>query len=80
MISMDGIIFSLQQHGGISVYFQELIKRMASSGLEFELSLFDDSAVAKMKEYSPFIKKYKRDFLFIFFIYYFFPRPSKLLF
>ena len=63
MISMDGIIFSLQQHGGISVYFQELIKRMASSGLEFELSLFDDSAVAKMKEYSPFIKKYKRDFL-----------------
>lgn len=32
-ILLDGIIFSLQQHGGISVYFQELLKYADAHGL-----------------------------------------------
>ena len=33
-IVIDGIIFSLQQHGGISVYFQQLIARLRRDSVE----------------------------------------------
>lgn len=33
----DGIIYSIQKYGGITVYFNELISRMAASGVPYEL-------------------------------------------
>lgn len=44
MICLDGIIFSLQQTGGISTCFRELFKRAVSSGLDAELLLYDNAA------------------------------------
>jgi mannosyltransferase len=38
-IAIDGIIFSLQRHGGISVYFRELLAHIGSAGLAAELTL-----------------------------------------
>lgn len=38
-VHVDGIIFSLQQHGGVSVVFNEIVPRMADAGLDFEVSL-----------------------------------------
>lgn len=37
MIAIDGIIFSLQKFGGISVYFSELLKFLNSSGKDYSL-------------------------------------------
>mgnify|MGYP005658475953 CR=1 FL=1 len=42
MILYDVIITSLQGTGGVSVLFNELIKRMSSSGVEHKISIFDD--------------------------------------
>ncbi len=33
MLTIDGIIYSLQRHGGITVYFNELLQRASASGL-----------------------------------------------
>lgn len=41
IISLDGIIFSLQQHGGISVYFQELINFLSKNKNDTVLNLYD---------------------------------------
>jgi mannosyltransferase len=38
-IAIDGIIFSLQRYGGISVYFKHLINELAISDFAFELVL-----------------------------------------
>jgi mannosyltransferase len=38
-LQIDGIIFSLQQQGGISVYFRELMACLARHGEDFTLSL-----------------------------------------
>lgn len=38
-IILDGIIFSLQKYGGISVYFRELLSALAASDLEVQLTL-----------------------------------------
>ncbi len=38
-ILLDGIIFSLQKHGGISVYFKSLIKSIAKEGIQHTLML-----------------------------------------
>jgi mannosyltransferase len=38
-ISIDGIIFSLQRHGGISVYFRELLRFLAARDVQTELTL-----------------------------------------
>jgi mannosyltransferase len=40
MIHIDGIIFSLQAHGGISVYFRELLGRLRSHQVATHLSTF----------------------------------------
>lgn len=39
MIHFDGIIFSLQPHGGISVYFRELLKRIRHARVDAHLAL-----------------------------------------
>ena len=39
MITIDGIIFSLQKHGGISVYFRELLNYLAVSRVTSQLSI-----------------------------------------
>jgi mannosyltransferase len=38
-IVLDGIIFSLQNYGGISVYFRELLSALAASDLDVDLNL-----------------------------------------
>lgn len=43
MIFLDGIIFSLQKHGGISVYFNELIKELNLQKLKHELLILEDA-------------------------------------
>ena len=48
MILYDGIITSLQGTGGVSVLFNELIKRMSSSGVEHKISIFDDKLCHKL--------------------------------
>jgi mannosyltransferase len=40
MIHIDGIIFSLQAHGGISVYFRELLQRLAADRVPTHVSMF----------------------------------------
>lgn len=42
MIYLDGIIYSLQRHGGINVYFDTLIEAIRARGLPYKLLLHDD--------------------------------------
>ena len=44
MIFFDGIIYSLQRHGGISVYFNELIKRSFSRDVSFHAVVHSGAA------------------------------------
>ncbi|MBV8502045.1 MAG: glycosyltransferase family 4 protein [Paucibacter sp.] len=59
MIHLDGIIFSLQSHGGISVYFRELLSRLATQQEPSLLTLERpqraelDKLPAKMREQRP---------------------------
>jgi mannosyltransferase len=48
MILYDGIITSLQATGGVSILFNELIKRMSSSGVKHKISIFDDKFCHKL--------------------------------
>ena len=43
MIYLDGIIYSLQKSGGISVYFDNLILSLNNSGISFKIDLLDNS-------------------------------------
>lgn len=43
MIIIDGIIFSLQQSGGISVYFDELIKEIKKNNISYSLAIYDNN-------------------------------------
>lgn len=44
-VQIDGIIYSLQRHGGITVYFNELLKRMkAGAAGECQVVLYEGSA------------------------------------
>jgi mannosyltransferase len=45
MIIIDGIIFSLQKHGGISTYFTHLCRALNSAKLETGILLYNDSAL-----------------------------------
>lgn len=47
MIIIDGIIFSLQKHGGISTYFTHLCRALNLAHLETEILLYDESALKK---------------------------------
>lgn len=62
MVCLDGIIFSLQQTGGISVCFQELFKRVVARGLDAEMLLFDKAAEARVGGHSEYIRQYRRRF------------------
>jgi mannosyltransferase len=48
MLAIDGIIFSLQETGGISVYTRELFNRGILAGLNIELLLFDEQAISRL--------------------------------
>ena len=48
MILYDGIITSLQGAGGVSVLFNELIKRMSSSNIEHKVSIFDKNLYQRL--------------------------------
>lgn len=39
LVALDGIIFSLQRHGGITVYFRELLAQVVASGIAARLTL-----------------------------------------
>jgi mannosyltransferase len=44
-VQIDGIIYSLQRHGGITVYFNELLQRMrAEEAGDFRVMLYEGSA------------------------------------
>lgn len=51
MITIDGIIFTLQKHGGISVYFNELLKHMALSEVTSKL-LIDEPIIQNLNTFS----------------------------
>lgn len=68
MISIDGIIFSLQQHGGISVYFHRLLDHLKSQRVQTTLSLespvrqkisVDDENVSVIHNRARFIERYR---------------------
>lgn len=40
-VFVDGIVFSLQRHGGISVYFREILERLRRDRVDATLSLFE---------------------------------------
>ena len=44
MLIIDGIIYSLQRHGGITVYFNELIKRLAVEGIDSRTLVFEGAS------------------------------------
>ena len=46
LILYDGIVFGLQPHGGISVYFGELLKRATALEAELQLLIYQDNAVS----------------------------------
>lgn len=56
MIVIDGIVFSLQKFGGISVYFEELIKHLHSNDLSHEVILYDNDSSVDFSSFS-FIRK-----------------------
>lgn len=41
-IYLDGIIYSLQRYGGISVYFNELLKKLESEKIDYHLQTWDN--------------------------------------
>jgi len=43
MLIIDGIIYSLQKHGGISVYFNEIISRLNLIDFQYEAIIYDES-------------------------------------
>lgn len=66
-ISIDGIIFSLQRHGGISVYFRELLKHLATRqeavDLTLELPLIQsapDSNATTLQREARRLERYRR--------------------
>lgn len=52
LINLDGIIFTLQKHGGISVYMRELFNRSILAGIDIGLLLFDKQAMSRFGEHS----------------------------
>lgn len=48
MVIVDGIVFSLQKYGGISVYQYELLKRLAVDDIEYKLIL-PDATISKLE-------------------------------
>lgn len=57
MILFDGIIFSLQSHGGISTYFAEILKRSASIKHEQQLLLYQHNELSAKIDFTGKIKK-----------------------
>lgn len=43
-VLFDGIIYSLQKHGGITVYFNELLQRMGAHGIPFRTVIYAGSS------------------------------------
>lgn len=54
IVAIDGIIFSLQRHGGISVYFQQLLKHMEKNKFHATLTL-EAPVFQNTREYGSFI-------------------------
>ncbi|WP_387491267.1 glycosyltransferase family 4 protein [Photorhabdus sp. RM96S] len=59
MIIIDGIIFSLQNAGGISVYYNELLKRLKKSEINHTLYLYNNNnkIISKEEIVTPQISK-----------------------
>ncbi|MDE9544016.1 glycosyltransferase family 4 protein [Xenorhabdus bovienii] len=60
MIVIDGIIFSLQKSGGISVYFNEILKRLKSNGIQHSLYLYNNDnnkTLSRDSIITPILKK-----------------------
>uniref|UniRef100_C6E0K9 Glycosyl transferase group 1 n=1 Tax=Geobacter sp. (strain M21) TaxID=443144 RepID=C6E0K9_GEOSM len=48
MIVIDGIIFSLQQQGGVSVYIREFYNRCIDTGIDTRLLLFEQKLISRL--------------------------------
>ena len=48
MLLVDGIIFSLQREGGISVYFRELLAGFSKANLPASIQVYDENAAARL--------------------------------
>lgn len=59
IVAIDGIIFSLQRHGGISVYFQQLLKHMEKNKFLATLTL-EEPVFQNTREYGSFISAEQR--------------------
>lgn len=53
MLVFDGIIFSLQNNGGISVYFSELLSRFANLECESKMLMYGDNQVSLREGIQP---------------------------
>lgn len=54
-ITLDGIIFSLQRHGGVSVYFRELMTHLAKAGVHATLTV-DTPAIQELPQTSDMLR------------------------
>ena len=60
MLFYDGIIFSLQAQGGISVYYQEILKRLSAHAINFKLLVYSDCVNNKFFDDTSYIRRSKR--------------------
>jgi len=60
MLTLDGIIFSLQRYGGISVYFHELVRSLAALNIKTDL-LIDGISLQNIEAPQPAISVHSRN-------------------
>lgn len=58
MVSLDGIIFSLQKTGGVSVYFSELCRRIIRSNYNCEISVYQEMLLPNLRECSDVVTRH----------------------
>lgn len=49
-LALDGIVFSLQRHGGISVYFRQIMSRLARDGIPTDLTWYEPALQGRPPE------------------------------
>jgi mannosyltransferase len=53
VLIVDGIVYSLQTHGGISVYFNELLKRLRQNNIDHRAMLFQGASTLAREQLGP---------------------------
>lgn len=62
MIFLDGIIYSLQKHGGVSTYFDMLVKELEHRKLNYRLQHFEENkpVLAPLLQSKRLLERYRR--------------------